>query len=318
MARIFGTNARNTLRGTNASDLIKALGGNDVVDGLNGNDTFYGDAGNDILNGGNDNDRLFGGAGNDTLNGQNGNDTLTGGTGNDRLNGGNGSDTILPGLGVDVINGGGDSFSPFSFAGMQLGDWLSFADSTRGLELDLAFGSSSSTGDTWTNMENLRGTPFKDFLSLGNTFQNAGIVAGGAGDDFIFGTAGANDVLQGDAGFDNLFGVTGSFEGFVAQVGLGLDTFDNFSQADNDLIYLSRLAFNLSSAVGGGLDPSEFQNSTSAFTASPAVRLVYETDTKILWFNPQGSASTSGPIPIAVIDDVTTLVAGTGGDFLIV
>jgi Ca2+-binding RTX toxin-like protein len=191
--------------GTDQADTLDGTTGADIIHGLGGNDVLFGRGGND---------RLFGDAGNDTLNGGDGNDTLNGGAGADRLIGGAGIDTA------------------------------SYENATIGVMLDLANGgvTNEASGDTYSGIENVRGSAYGDIIG-GNASAN--VIEGGDGEDFLFGMGG-NDTIVGGRGFDVLRGgagddrLVGSFGGNVLTGddagGFGRDTFvihwDLFQQAD--------------------------------------------------------------------------------------
>ncbi|WP_281544302.1 DUF4114 domain-containing protein [Grimontia sp. SpTr1] len=89
----------DTIYGGNGNDFIHSGGGDDVV---------YGDAGDDNINGGKGDDILYGGDGNDTILGGQGNDTIYGGNGDDILRGASGSDKLYGGAGNDYLEAGYD------------------------------------------------------------------------------------------------------------------------------------------------------------------------------------------------------------------
>jgi Ca2+-binding RTX toxin-like protein len=133
-----------------------------------------------VINGTSGNDTLTGTAGDDVINGGAGDDNLSGGDGNDLLDGGDGNDTIDGGAGIDTIT---------------------FASATSGIavNLNMAYGQNTGQGfDTPTNVENIQGSAYSDFL-----FGSAGAnqISGGAGNDNITGYLG-NDVLTGGADAD--------------------------------------------------------------------------------------------------------------------
>jgi Ca2+-binding RTX toxin-like protein len=178
------------------------------IEGLRGtrfNDTLTGDGGNNILRGGLGADQLDGGAGTDFadyfgssagltvslanpaantgeavgdsytsiegLRGSNFNDTLIGNSGNNLLRGG---------LGADQLNGGAGS------------DFADYFNATAGLTASLAnpaANTGEAAGDTYTSIENLRGSGFNDTL-IGDGGGN--FLQGGAGADSLDGGAGAD------------------------------------------------------------------------------------------------------------------------------
>lgn len=116
------------------------------------------------------------------LSGGHGNDTLSGGNGDDILNGGQGADILVGGGGVDTVSYETSAHSVFVDLGLAKG--------ARG----------DAAGDTYSSIENLRGSEGSDEL-IGNATANR--IEGQGGDDWLVATAGA-DVYKGGEGFDTL------------------------------------------------------------------------------------------------------------------
>jgi serralysin len=143
-----------------------------------------------------------------------GGNLLDGGAGNDSLDGGAGDDTLIGGLGADALIGG---------AGI---DTASYERASFAVTASLAAPAENigeAAGDTYSGIENLKGSVFADTLTgddnnnvltggLGNDVLN-----GGGGDDLFFGGAG-RDTLNGGAGID-----TASFVDLSAPVTAWLD-----------------------------------------------------------------------------------------------
>ncbi len=220
---------------TNSSEFFMWWDENDgeeagIIHGLDGDDRIYADAGDDQLYGGTGDDSLYGGNpsslpppdyiavvgfGGTTISGarratifslpvtdgmccgDTGNDYLGGGGGNDFLEGGSGANSYQGGNGIDTV---------------------SYISSATGLVADFLFtqnNTGEAAGDTYKDVENLRGTAFADHLG-GNEVANRidgstgnDIVGGRGGNDTLRGEFG-NDVLYGDAGADRLEGGDGS------------------------------------------------------------------------------------------------------------
>ena len=174
--------------GTASDDRVKLTG----TEG-----SFYGGGGRD---------ELSGNAGDNLLSGDGGIDTLRGGAGNDTLLGGHQRDTIIGGMGDDVLEGGRGADH---LEGSQGRDTASYANAGEGLTVDFIKSSRNSgeaTGDTYLNIENIRGSGHDDWLR-GDGGRNS--LNGMDGDDLLFG-AGDNDELSGDNGRDVLNGGTGN------------------------------------------------------------------------------------------------------------
>jgi Ca2+-binding RTX toxin-like protein len=148
---------------------------------------------------------LDGGPGNDALSGAGGKDTLVGDSGNDHLTGGRGNDLLAEGTGApgdDIVDAGLGTF-----------DTMSFADTERGVTLDLATGQNVGFGtDVITGVESWRGSGFDDRMigTPGNDTFDAGPggndhLVGGDGNDKLWSLADrGNTVIQGGAGDDNV------------------------------------------------------------------------------------------------------------------
>lgn len=144
-------------------------------------------------------DQLFGTPNDDDYNGLGGNDIFYGSFGADHLDGGDGFDTVS-----------------YEYAGARVYS-------------DLTFGGwgDDAEGDTYANIENLRGGNVDDTLR-GDDANNE--IVGLAGDDVIDGRDGqdrlygddGNDTLRGGSGHDDLFGGKGDD---LMSGGEGADTF---------------------------------------------------------------------------------------------
>ncbi|WP_423298271.1 calcium-binding protein, partial [Arcobacter sp. YIC-310] len=177
---VEGSSQNDSIIGSNISNDLYGLDGADYIDGKGGNDTIYG---------GNDSDTLLGNSGNDELYGEAGDDTLEGGAGDDKLDGGADNDTLIGGLGDDLIDGG---------TGVDLVDY----SASNAVKLTLAEADQEATAtigleeDTVKNVENIKGSQFKDILG-GNSENNE--LDGNSGDDILLASDG-NDILNGNEG----------------------------------------------------------------------------------------------------------------------
>ncbi len=180
------------VEGTNYNDTITGFAAQaSILYGLGGNDTITGSTANDVIDGG---------AGNDILNGSNGDDTIEGGSGSDQINGGNGSDTVS----YSTENGGVNVY------------------------LDLGYGNSNATGDTYVGIENITGSNYNDNLR-GSALAN--VINGGKGNDNIDAYAG-NDIIYGGDGGD---GINAGAGNDVVYGGTGADALEGLD--GNDTIY---------------------------------------------------------------------------------
>lgn len=156
-------------------------------------------------------ENLFGTAFDDILLGSPQNNVLRGQAGNDLLFGHAGDDVLEGGAGADQLNGGGGT------------DYASYTTAGAGLRADLvviATNTGDAAGDTYANIQNLRGSLHNDTL-LGTFGRNR--LEGLDGDD----------ILQGRGGGDTYVGGAGN-DTFVFQNGFGAETVLDFD-ALNDL-----------------------------------------------------------------------------------
>jgi Ca2+-binding RTX toxin-like protein len=189
--------------------------GNDTLTGGSGNDWLFGQAGNDSLLGRGGFDLLFGGDNNDTLTGGDADDQVFGQGGNDRMIWNPGDDTDLNegGAGVDAVevNGGG---------GAEVFTTTANGARVRFDRLDPApFAIDIGTSE---NLVLRAGGGDDSFSATGNLAALIAIsVDGGAGNDTILGSNGADLLLGGD-GNDFVDGQQGDDVGFL---GAGNDVF---------------------------------------------------------------------------------------------
>ncbi len=206
----IGGSGNDTLYGRAGHDWLDGGAGADTLHGGADNDVLLGRDGNDILNGDAGDDVLLGGAGNDTLNGGDGDDIIDGGTGTDTANGGNGDDTFIATYSAMSITGGAGS-DTISYRTLRVaGTWAQtgfFEPERPGVYFNLNSGlrKGAAANETYSQIENLEGTQFQDFLAgdaAANTLRGLG------DDDRLYGYDG-NDILEGGAGADELVGGNG-------------------------------------------------------------------------------------------------------------
>ena len=164
------------------------------------------------------NSALYGGNGNDTITATSSFNELVGGAGDDTLTGASGEDYLEGGQGADILDGGAGDL-----------DLISYLSSAQGVTIDLAAGTASggdAQGDTFTNVEGVRGSEFADAFTGGDAderfFGQGGddVIDAGGGDDTVRGGAG-NDVVRAGDGGDDIEGGAGDD---VLDGGLGRDT----------------------------------------------------------------------------------------------
>ena len=194
---LVGDEKNNSLSGGAGDDTLEGGAGGDVFDGGTGSNTVtyvhsamgvsvYLGADQQIYNSGPD-------ASGDTfkniqnLIGTVKNDVLVGDAESNLLQGGGGDDVLEGGLGADTLQGG------------EGHDTVSYENATQGVTASLGSAAQNvaeAAGDSYTSIENLRGTQFNDSLT------------GDASDNTLQGLAG-NDTLDGGGGINNLIGGTG-------------------------------------------------------------------------------------------------------------
>ncbi|MGV6800768.1 MAG: calcium-binding protein [bacterium] len=211
---ITGQDGDDFLTGGLAADSLFGNDGRDVLDGRAGGDSLNGggsvdwvyyttsNAGVNIdlelgtASGGHaDGDflsnieRLYGSTHNDSLTGSSSANYLRGNIGDDMLDGGQANDILEGGAGADMLEGGTGK------------DWAYYINAGAGVSVDLAAGTASgdeATGDTLSNIENVRGSAFADTL-IGSDNRNT--LRGGAGDDILDG-GNNRDIYTGEGGSD--------------------------------------------------------------------------------------------------------------------
>ncbi|EOD77964.1 Alkaline phosphatase [Grimontia indica] len=211
--KIFGGKGDDTLYGDEGADDIRGGHGNDTVHGGEGDDVLYGKAGNDTLDGGAGNDKLFGNAGSNTLLGGAGNDELYAGNGtNNRLDGGEGIDTYTGGIGSDIL----------------VFDIEDFAGETKTLSNGRVVNDQVYNAATGFDVLEVSGDVHVDFT--GAAYQSDTTVNGNviAGVEAIVGDDGNQTVTIKEHSILAQSDDTerGDWDGFVAYLGGGDDTFD--------------------------------------------------------------------------------------------
>ena len=217
--------------------------GNDTLTGGSGADLLFGDEGNDLLLGKALADTLHGGNGDDTLTGGAGTDSALGEAGDDRMiwNPGDGSDTNDGGDGTDTVevNGGaaGETFQASVISGRVFFQRTNATPNPFAIDIGTSERLVLSAGDGNDTFNG--GTGLASLMAF--------TVDGGAGDDSLNGTDGAdtliggdgNDFIDGNAGAD--VGIMGAGDDvFRWDGGDGSDIVEG--QAGNDLMLFNGAA----------------------------------------------------------------------------
>jgi Ca2+-binding RTX toxin-like protein len=277
---MVGGSLNDSLNGGTGSDTLVGNAGGDTLEGGTGADILDGGAGADVLDGGADFDfayyitasggvtarldfaslnsgdaagdtyvsveGLVGSAFNDFLVGddvlgnyltaQGGDDYIAGRGGDDTIRGDDGNDQFWGGEGADALDGGaGYDIARYDFAGSGIVVWLGGGTNTG-----------EAAGDTFTGIEALYGSAFRDFL-IGDNAAN--VLVGLDGDDYLYGLSG-NDLLLGGAGIDAFAFNTAGF---------GTDTVLDFATttaagASHDIIDFRGLTFSSFAITQSGAD----------------------------------------------------------------
>lgn len=258
-----------------------------------------GNSATNTLDGGGGDDYLDGGAGNDRLIGGSGSDTLSGGAGTDTLVGGSGSDTYI----VDNVN---DVVTESSNAKAALATGIDKVKSsvnwTLGnyLENLTLTGSSRTTGKGNALANKLTGNRAANTLKGGGGNDTHD---GGAGNDTLNGESG-NDTLNGGAGTDTLTGGSGRDYFQFTSKSEGQDKITDFSSADGDKLTFKR--GNFGNLTAGALSGSLFVANASGTATTTSQRFVFNTTSKVLYYDSNGSAS-GGSTALATLN--TTISA---------
>lgn len=343
--KIYGGIGNDTLWGGRGNDLIDGGTGNDVMRGGAGNDTYYVDSTLDVVDevadagdgidtvystvslslssstmlgsienvtltgianlnavGNSLANVIFGNAGSNQLYGYDGNDTLYGALGADTLWGGKGNDILDGGIGNDVMRGGAGNDTYYVDSTLDIVDELSDAGSgvdTINASVSLSLSSTSMLG----SVENLTLTGIGNLSGTGNALANT--IVGNAGSNLLNGRAG-NDVLTGGAGKDYFL-----FDTALSSTA-NVDTITDFSVVD-DTIYLENAIFTALKTTGTLLANAFFIN-TSGLAARSSDRIIYDSDDGFLFYDADGTGSSSG----VKFASVSKGLALTNADFIVV
>ncbi|MDD1780870.1 calcium-binding protein [Enterovibrio sp. ZSDZ35] len=208
-------------------DTIHGGDGNDTIYGGDDDDVVYGDAGDDILYGNKGDDVIYGGEGNDTILGGPGKDELYGGAGDDLLNGGPGSEVLIDGgTGVDqYIGSNGDDtfvFGQDDFVGLTTTSGGQTINKSM-YNADNGFDRMLVNGDA--NVDFTGASYQSDPSVKGNVMAQIEAVIGDDGDQDV--TINPNEIwAQSDSPFGEDLGTPDDWDGFVAHLGGGDDSFN--------------------------------------------------------------------------------------------
>ena len=288
--------------GTSGNDSLVGGSGNDLLAGLAGNDTLIGLGGHDTLDGGSGTDRMEGGDGDDTYHATSGDVTV------ELMGFGGGMfDTVIADTSwtlaqnVEIlrlvegasaaIRGTGNAGSNGIY-GNSLANVLE-GGSSSGSAGDTVYGAGGNDTITGFGYGTYSGEAGDDFINV-----EEGSADGGDGNDRIEGRATSarggfgNDTIVSGLGHDSLYGGPGADTFIVAQDPHIADNWDQYILFESGL---DELRFD--GQVFTGLGPSgdfaagdeRFYAAAGAQSAHDATdRLIYNTSTGHLWYDPDG------------------------------
>ncbi|MBX3568498.1 MAG: hypothetical protein KF914_10600 [Rhizobiaceae bacterium] len=324
-ADIVGIDEFRGSSGADVFNLTDVVNGQ-FVDGRAGTDTITGGIGNDSLWGGNDGDFVDGAAGNDFIRGGQAADTLNGGIGYDTFQMEGVSD--ISGL-AEKIDGGNDvdkldfqSLGAFGAVDLTkasilnveqlfinandvtltsalLGRFETISGSGNTERLLISTNSTANlTGASIFGIDEIRGSSGNNVITLTDV-ANGQTVNGGFGNDQLGGGLG-NDALNGEEGDDLILGRQGN-DTLTGGIGLdkfyfnttlnaatNLDTITDYNVID-DTIRLNNDVF--TKLAAGTLATGAFVANTSGFAQDAGDRIIYETDTGIIRYDPDGTGA---------------------------
>ncbi len=328
---VYGGKMGSTLSMGGGNDVANAGKGMDTVFGGDGDDLIAGGSDGDVLKGETGADQIWGGTEDDVMDGGDGNDTLDGGTGSNTLTGGYGDDNYITaggdlitekiGEGTDTVQSSISYTLGANVENLVLTGTASINGTGNGLNnrltgnsgnnlltagggADTMFGGAGDDiyttdgGETITeyagqgvdmvrssasymlgaNLENLVLTGFASISGTGNALANR--LTGNSGANALNGGAG-NDVLTGGGGLDT----------FIFNSALGTGNVDRITDFDvtADMIRLENAVF--TGLAGGTLAATAFVRNMSGNAADASDRIIYESDTGNLYFDPDGTGA---------------------------
>lgn len=280
---INGTSGKNTI------DLTGAANANAMIQQVfasGGKDDIKASAASARLEGQDGNDKLFATGANSLLNGGANNDKCTAQGSGSTVLGGDGDDTLMcSAVGTYTIDGGLNS------------DVIDFSWAHTGIAVDLGNAAAQDTHVgtyTMSNVENVNGSDEDDTIKGSNA---ANVLNGADGADTLIGGVGA-DTLTGGSDNDKFV--------YNAQ-NEGGDTLTAFGSGGDKFQFLGSAFGGL---AAGAIAENQFQSDISNTALTATVRFFYETDTGILRFDADGSATGSSAVIIATIQGEVTMAFG--------
>jgi Ca2+-binding RTX toxin-like protein len=217
------------------------------------------------------------------INGTAGSDTLTDTSGSDTINGFAGDDTINGGRGgTDVVNGGDGR------------DSLQFMTASTAVIVDFVAGTAGST--SFTGIERVVTGDFNDRLSGNAAAQNLTARAGA-------------DTLAGAGGIDTLWGGSGADTFVFRENGAGnADSIGDWTSGSDKLLLDGTVMAALGASGNFAAGDARFVSNSSGTALDASDRIIYETDTRQVWYDADGSGAGARQL-IATLQSGATLVA---------
>lgn len=225
---------------------------------------------------------MRGGAGDDELKGYSGDDALYGGEGDDIMDGGTGADFLAGGFGTDLV----------TYENASARVVVSLANS--------AVNQGEAAGDTYNNVEGVRGSVFDD------------VINGSVEDDFLEGLAG-DDQFKAYQGYNTITGGAGD-DAFIFNSSLGsanLTTITDFTAGD-DFFILDDAIFDVIPV--GVLAAGRFRSNSTGQAEDASDRIIYNESNGFLYYDEDGVGG-AGRVYFARLDAGLTV---TASDFEVV
>jgi Ca2+-binding RTX toxin-like protein len=217
---------------------------------------------------------INGTSGADTLADTSGNDTINGLGGNDIINGGHG--------GTDVVNGGDGR------------DSLQFMTAAGPVVVDFVAGTAGTT--SFTNIEKVVTGDFDDRLTGNALAQNLTARAGA-------------DTLAGGGGIDTLWGGSGNDTFVFRETGTAnTDSIADWTSGSDTLLLDGAIMTALGASGDFTAGDARFWASSSGTAHDADDRIIYETDTRQVWYDADGNGAGARQL-IATLQSGATLVA---------
>jgi Ca2+-binding RTX toxin-like protein len=217
--------------------------------------------------------------------GTSGADSLAGTSGDDTLSGLGGNDTLAGSGGGDFYDGG---------AGF---DTLNFTGTATALVVNFAAGTvSGGFSGSFVNMERVLASDAADSITGAASGQNLS-------------ARGGNDTLAGGAGIDTLYGGSGTDHFVFRETGsTNADQVRDFASGSDKIVLDGAVMSALGASGNFAAGDARFVANSSGTAQDASDRVIYETDTRQIWYDADGSGAGARQL-IATLQSGATLVA---------